>query len=32
MLLEYFGERMERCAGCDRCGIGGRGTIDGSLR
>lgn len=28
MLLEYFGERMERCAGCDRCGIGGRGTGD----
>src|SRR5256885_5872327 len=25
MLLEYFGERNERCAGCDRCGIGGRG-------
>ena len=34
MLLDYFGERMERCAGCDRCGIGGRGrgTSDGSLR
>jgi len=28
MLLEYFGERMELCAGCDRCGIGGRGTGD----
>ncbi len=28
MLLDYFGERMERCAGCDRCGIGGRGTGD----
>jgi ATP-dependent DNA helicase RecQ len=23
MLLEYFGERMERCAGCDGCGATG---------
>jgi ATP-dependent DNA helicase RecQ len=22
MLLEYFGERLTRCAGCDRCGVG----------
>ncbi|MCZ6758829.1 MAG: RecQ family zinc-binding domain-containing protein, partial [Gemmatimonadetes bacterium] len=27
VLLEYLGEEVKRCAGCDRCGVGGQGRV-----
>ena len=32
-LVRYFGERLRRCAGCDRCGAGaGPGALDAGAR